>query len=167
MVAAAVLHLVKSKLLSRLKCYKTWFGTTVALVTTFPMERDAVQSSLTVLCVDDEPAVLQTLALVLQAHGFTVVTATNAAEALSLSATAKIDVALLDHSICDREQLCLRDLLHHRQPAIKAILHTGNPEVITCLGEVPVLAKPVHPEEIAKKIEDIIARSTGDSKPAA
>jgi two-component system OmpR family response regulator len=126
-----------------------------------------VQSSITVLCVDDEPAVLQTLALVLRSHGYTVVTARNAAEALTLASTAKIDVALLDHSICDHEHLCLRDLLHARQPAIKAILHTGNPEVITCLGDVPVLAKPVHPEEIAKKIQEIIAGATGGTKPAA
>jgi CheY-like chemotaxis protein len=131
------------------------------------MERDAVQSSITVLCVDDEPVVLQTLALVLRSHGYTVVTAKDAAEALTLAATGKIDIALLDHSICDREQLCLRDLLRDRQPAIKAILHTGNPEVTTCLGEVPVLAKPVHPEEIAKKIQEVIAQTTGDSKPAA
>jgi CheY-like chemotaxis protein len=132
------------------------------LPTTTARERDFVESSVTILCVDDEPVVLTTLALVLRSHGYTVVMARNAAEALTLAATAKIDVALLDHSVCDREQLCLRDLLRDRQPAIKAILHTGNPEVITCLGNVPVLAKPVHPEEIAKKIQEIIAATTGD-----
>ncbi len=94
-------------------------------------------------------------------------TATNAAEALTLAAGTKIDVALLDHSICDQERLCLRDLLRERQPALKAILHTGNPEATACLGDVPVIVKPVHPAELVKKIEAILAGESGNSKPAA
>jgi DNA-binding response OmpR family regulator len=122
---------------------------------------------MTILCVDDQPVVLATLALVLRHHGYTVLTAATAAEALTLSSTSDIDVALLDHSVCDRERLCLRDLFRDRQPPIKAILHTGNPVVTDCLGDVPVLVKPINPGEIAKRIGEILAGGMGDRKPAA
>ena len=121
--------------------------------------------AVTVLCVDDEPVLLSTLALVLRKHGYTVITASNAAEALTLASTSRIDVALLDFSICDREGLCLRDLIRERQPNIKVILHTGNPEV-ECLGKVPVLAKPIDPQSIAAQIQEILAASDSSAEPA-
>jgi CheY-like chemotaxis protein len=119
----------------------------------------------TILCVDDEPLVLTTLAAVLRQHGFTVVTASNSAEALEVAKTCKIDVALLDRSICDREQLCLYDVLRQQQPEIKAAIHTGNPETARCTkGVLPVLLKPVEPREIAEKIEDVFRGSAGDGR---
>jgi CheY-like chemotaxis protein len=120
---------------------------------------------LTILCVDDEPNVLHTLSLVLRHHGHTVLTATNSAEALKLAEAGPVDVVLLDHSICDRERICLHDLLRNLQPAIKAILHTGSPVIAGCLAKVPALAKPVHPRELVRRIERILAGGSGDIGP--
>jgi CheY-like chemotaxis protein len=122
---------------------------------------------LTILCVDDEANVLYTLSLVLRHHGHRVLTAGNAAEAAELAARSSVDVVLLDHTVCDREKFCLRDFLRNSQPAIKVILHTGNPEFVECLGKVPVLAKPVDPQHIIAKIEEILAGGSGDAPAAA
>ena len=112
---------------------------------------------LTILCVDDQPIVLTTVAAVLRKRGHTVITAANPGQALSAASMFLIDVALVDHSICVEEHLCLRKALHERQPSIKAIVHTGSLE-LPCLGTVPMLEKPVDPRELAGRIE-AIARS--------
>lgn len=111
----------------------------------------------TVLCVDDEPHVLLSLSLVLGRHGFTVLKAADATEACTVAATEGIDVALVDHSICAREKVCLRDLLRKAQPGIKVVLHTGNPEIDCCARDVVVLSKPTHPQNLVSAISEICA----------
>ena len=120
---------------------------------------------LNILCVDDEPLVLESLALVLRRYGFQVATAASASQALSAAASERIDVALVDRSVCQRAGLCLSDALRECQPDMVVILHTGNPDAAECLGKVPLLVKPVDPVKIAAKIEEIVRGGWGDAAP--
>lgn len=82
----------------------------------------------TVLCIDDEPAILRLLSVVLAADGHEVMTATTGREALTIIGRGAVDAVLLDLGLADRDGL---ELI----PAIRAI--TAVPIlVISARGEV-------------------------------
>lgn len=82
----------------------------------------------TVLCIDDEPAILRLLSVVLAADGHEVMTATAGREALTIIGRGAVDAVLLDLGLADRDGL---ELI----PAIRAI--TAVPIlVISARGEV-------------------------------
>lgn len=82
----------------------------------------------TVLCIDDEPAILRLLSVVLAADGHEVMTATTGREALTIIGRDAVDAVLLDLGLADRDGL---ELI----PAIRAI--TAVPIlVISARGEV-------------------------------
>ena len=90
--------------------------------------RRASRNMSTVLCIDDEPAILRLLSVVLAADGHEVMTATTGREALTIIGRGAVDAVLLDLGLADRDGL---ELI----PAIRAI--TAVPIlVISARGEV-------------------------------
>ncbi|MCB8808790.1 response regulator, partial [Escherichia coli] len=59
----------------------------------------------TVLVVDDEPQILRALQINLHAHGYTVHTAANGADALASAAAHRPDVVVLDLGLPDMDGL--------------------------------------------------------------
>lgn len=117
-----------------------------------------------ILCVDDEPCVLRTLALVLSHHGYTVLEAADAGEACRIAACGSIDIALVDHSVCMREKVCLRELLQETQPEIKLVLHSGQPEIKCCVANTVIVPKPTHPQRLVSIIRELCASAQGSQE---
>jgi DNA-binding response OmpR family regulator len=60
------------------------------------MEHKMQDGKYVILCIDDDPDVLETLQILLQANGYTTITAPNAEEGLKLYQSQRPDLVLLD-----------------------------------------------------------------------
>lgn len=111
-----------------------------------------------VLCVDDEPAVLMTQAEILRQGGFVVYTASSLGEARAVLSQNAVDGVVLDASVCNTAHLCMYEALQEIQPRVVVVLHTGNPETLqqNCVQDKPAIAKPVPPRELVAKLKQIL-----------
>ncbi|PYS20433.1 MAG: response regulator [Acidobacteria bacterium] len=82
-----------------------------------------------ILCVDDEPAVLRPLEIMLQRRGFRVVVANDGASAIELSRQIKFHAVVLDYSMPDMSGGEVARVLREENPSIPIILHTGYKEI--------------------------------------
>ena len=80
-----------------------------------------------ILCVDDEPDARTILRLFLSAHGFEIIVASDAAEALRLIEERRPDLIITDYAMPDVSGLELCRTLRDRDETrdIPIILHTG------------------------------------------
>lgn len=82
-----------------------------------------------ILCVDDEPAVLKPMEIMLQRRGFHVVSAKDGASAFELVRQIKFDAVILDYGLPGISGGEVARLLREENPAIPIILHTGYKEI--------------------------------------
>ena len=110
-----------------------------------------------VLLVDDEAALLQSMRLSLQRE-FDIDLASSAAEADLMMATKEYAVVVCDHLMPGEEGLQFLIRASERYPGTRRILITGymNPELLTRSMEIArlssVLLKPIKPGEISAAI---------------
>lgn len=102
-----------------------------------------------ILVVDDEPLILHTIRLVLSTHGYAVVEAASASEALALLAQGPPDLALVDMGLPETSGLDLLDRIKKEYPQLPVIILTGQGEdqnlkaQALARGAVAYLAKPL------------------------
>jgi DNA-binding response OmpR family regulator len=111
-----------------------------------------------VLCVDDEPAVLRTIQLVLQSADHTVQVATNVVDGIALLKNQQFDLMLLDCIInCKR----LVEEARRVNPRMRIVLCTGRDlERENGLPWVDaIIPKPFPAPELLRKISDLLADS--------
>jgi len=106
-----------------------------------------------VLVIDDEPAVLRALGLLLEKKGFAVNTASSAREALSFLERSKFDVILTDIIMPEVSGVELLRELRRHDLDVPVILMTAGPTLDSALeaiayGAQQYLLKPVEPEEL-------------------
>ena len=106
-----------------------------------------------VLVIDDEPAVLRALGMLLEKKGFAVSTASSAREALALVERSKFDVILTDIIMPEVSGVELLRELRRHDLDVPVILMTAGPTLDTALeaiayGAQQYLLKPVEPEEL-------------------
>lgn len=82
-----------------------------------------------ILCVDDEPAVLKPMEIMLQRRGFHVVPARDGAAAVELFRQIKFDAVILDYSMPGMSGGEVARRLRQKSPTIPIILHTGYKEI--------------------------------------
>lgn len=82
-----------------------------------------------ILCVDDEPAVLHPLEIMLKRQGFHVVTAQNGRDAIDLFQKIKFDAMILDYSMPGMSGGQVAEAIREENKTIPIILHTGYKEV--------------------------------------
>jgi EAL domain-containing protein (putative c-di-GMP-specific phosphodiesterase class I) len=110
-----------------------------------------------VLIIDDEPAVLRVLGLLLERHGFSVASASNAREGLALLAEKGFDVVLSDIIMPELSGLdFLRELRQHDLD-VPVILMTAGATLDSALdaieyGAQQYLLKPVEPEALVHSV---------------
>lgn len=124
-----------------------------------PVTRASVRSQGTVLIVDDDPFVRETVARVLADAGFTVHTADNAERgAAALAAEPAIDAVLLDLNMPGVSWRSVVSAIRRDHPATRVVAFTGG---ITARDRSVDgwLAKPASPEAIVEAINDAIARA--------
>jgi two-component system catabolic regulation response regulator CreB len=128
-----------------------------------------------ILLVEDEPAILESLAYVLGRDGFAVILAKNAAEAAALAAGA--DLVVLDLMLPDGSGFDLiRDFRATERPMPIIVLSSRDAEAdrVAALesGADDYVTKPFSPREIVARVRAVLRRSAAvpgaraQSKPA-
>ena len=116
----------------------------------------------TLLIVDDEAYVRESLAEVLARRGFEVRTAGSAAEALAERNLAGLDAVLTDLRMPEVDGAGLLDALLEREPELPVVLLTGYGTVASAVaaikrGAADYLLKPIDPQELALVMERTVA----------
>jgi DNA-binding response OmpR family regulator len=116
-----------------------------------------------VLMVDDEMGILRPLQLEMETHGFRVVTAWGAEQALQLIDEELPDILLLDVMMPETNGIeMMRRLKQH--PHLPVILLTANEDEVARvrgleLGADDYIVKPLIPEEVAARARAVLRRS--------
>ena len=118
----------------------------------------AVENKKRVLVVDDEPRVLRFISISLSQAGCKVTTTTSGKEALRLVKSMKPDIILLDLLMVPMSGFEVLDKLRtfSQVPVIIFTARSFIAEQAMKLGANGLIAKPFKPEELLKKIEEIL-----------
>ena len=117
------------------------------------------ESGTTVLIVDDERLVADTLALILKRKGWRPITAYSAVEALRRLRESQPVAAILDVMLPDMNGIKLAEQIRQRFPDCQVLLLSGRPEATELLEAAEargrhfeILVKPVDPGELLARL---------------
>jgi two-component system cell cycle sensor histidine kinase/response regulator CckA len=119
-----------------------------------------------VLVVDDEELTRQTITRMLEAGGFTVVTATNGAEALEYLSKrgADVDIVLSDVTMPEMNGIDLSYHIRDRYPRMPVAIVSGDvsdlEKSIIGRADVPFIKKPFHAESLYSAVREAIRRQS-------
>jgi putative two-component system response regulator len=117
-----------------------------------------------VLCVDDEPVILQILRRLLEIQGFEPVTCADAAAAVASFDDGTFDVVLTDIHMPGMDGLALMQTLRDRRPDLPVVVVTGHGTVDTAIealreGANGMLIKPFTGEELLAEVRRALSAS--------
>jgi len=98
------------------------------------MDTAQVLTKVTILVVDDDRQVLETLLLVLNANGYSVVAASSAAEALERLEDREIKVVLTGIRMPGIDGIELAGIIHDRYPDLPVLIMTAFAEIEVAVG---------------------------------
>jgi len=112
-----------------------------------------------ILIVEDDANIRETLSTILQQDGYSTDTAENGHEAIQKSQTKFFNLALLDIKLPDMEGTKLLTTMHGNMPKMVKIMVTGYPLLENAveslnLGADAYVIKPVKPEKLLWLIEE-------------
>ena len=119
-----------------------------------------------VLCVDDEVEALNLRKAMLESHGYKVLTATNAEEALKIFDSTEVDVVLTDHLLTKGQTgTALAAEMKLRKPGVAVAIYSGVAQVPDDMYKADVfITKLVTPEELLAYLEaTITAKAKGST----
>ena len=116
----------------------------------------------TILVIDDEPLLRQTLGVILQRGGYQVTLAADGEEALQNLQVGGFDLAFLDLKLPDISGLELLPKLHKVDPDLPVLILTAHATLESAMeavrqGARDYILKPVDPNHILARIETILA----------
>jgi DNA-binding NtrC family response regulator len=119
----------------------------------------------TILVVDDDPDLLQSLRVLLEAYDFSVIMAANAAAALAAVADKKPHLVLTDIYMPDADGFELINALRQAGVAVPVVAMSGggrvgnydNLSIATHLGAAAVIDKPFSNASLIDTIERVLA----------
>lgn len=122
--------------------------------------------SMKVLLVEDDLALVDALAKVLQARGFEVTCCADGAEALAMARRRKLDVVLLDLSLPGMDGLDVLRQLRDDGSRLPVLIMTARAAVQDRVlgldgGADDYLTKPFDVEELAARLKALVRRSHG------
>lgn len=114
-----------------------------------------------ILLVDDDTSLLQLLTMRLEASGYSVVSETSGADALSYLETTLPNVVITDLKMDEMDGMDLFQRIHQRWPSVPVIFLTAHgsiPEAVkaTQLGAFAFLTKPIDKHELHNCIEQAL-----------
>jgi len=117
-----------------------------------------------VLVVDDEPIVLKSCRLVLEAEGWEMISASSVAEALSILESVIPELLLVDVKMPVHDGMYLMRKVREKGPRIPIFVMSGYATSETIkeaegLGAAIFLPKPFTPDELAETLRSV-AKST-------
>lgn len=98
------------------------------------MGTEQVTSQETILVVDDDRQVLESLLLILSAHGYPVVTAENAAEALERLDSGDVRIVLTDIKMPGMDGVELAGRIHESDPDLPVLIMTAYADLDVVVG---------------------------------
>ena len=112
-----------------------------------------------ILIVEDDKNIRETLSTILQRKGYNTDTARNGQEALQKSKAKFFNLALLDIKLPDMEGTKLLTKMHENLPKMVKVMITGYPSLENAvealnLGADAYIIKPVKPEKLLALIEE-------------
>jgi DNA-binding NtrC family response regulator len=118
-----------------------------------------------ILLVEDDSRISETLSLILQQRGYEVHVARNGQEAIQKSKEAFFNVALLDIKLPDMEGTKLLTAMHETMPGMIKIMITGYPSLENAVealnqGADAYLIKPVKPEGMLAVIKEKLEKQS-------
>jgi UDP-3-O-acyl N-acetylglucosamine deacetylase len=118
------------------------------------------------LLVDDETAILETLAGVLSDHGFETASTTSGEEAVELYRERRPDVVFLDVWLPDRDGLETLAILRELDPSAAVVMMSGHGTTATAvraikMGAHDYLEKPPSYEQVVEAARSAVARNSG------
>jgi PAS domain S-box-containing protein len=119
----------------------------------------ATEETTTILVVDDDAAVLKTTVRLLDALGYSVVSALTGEEAIRLIGShSEIDLILADYAMPAMSGIELAKMIETTRPALPVILVTGygNRDVIPDFMETRILQKPYTEDELILTIRRVL-----------
>jgi CheY-like chemotaxis protein len=125
----------------------------------------------TVLLVDDEANTRVTIARMLEAGGFTVVMATNGAEALDRLAAGvhDIDIVLSDVTMPEMNGIDLSYKIREQYPTMPVAIVSGDVSELerSIIGRagVPFIKKPFHAESLYSAVREAIQQQAAKGAP--
>ncbi len=120
-------------------------------------------SDITIMIVDDEPSVRQSLAAWFEDDGYGIVTAQNAAEALQCMQDHTVDIILLDIKMPGMDGLALQDRIREFNKEVIIIIITAFATVDTAVralkaGAFDYTTKPVDPDELSHLVHNAVEK---------
>jgi two-component system nitrogen regulation response regulator NtrX len=115
-------------------------------------------SERTILVVDDEPGIVQSLSGLLKDEGYTVVTAESGGEALDLLGRAQVSLVMLDLRLPDLDGLEVLRRIKSEDPDLPVIMISAHGTIPTAveaikLGAYDFIEKPPVPERLLLLVE--------------
>jgi len=115
----------------------------------------------TILVVDDEKNIRRTLALVLEAEGFTVIDAGTAEEGLDLLERRRVDMALFDVCLPGMDGISALKLIHEQEPELPVVMISGHASVrdaveATRAGAFDFIEKPLGRERVLVTVRNAL-----------
>lgn len=125
------------------------------------MFSQGVSEPLSILVVDDEPAVRDALKIVLESRGYEVVSVESGREGLEQVMGGSFGLAIIDLYLADTSGLRVIKTIRDQQCQLQVILMTGqgSPRAFseaTRLGVVGVLIKPFPPDDVLEMITRLV-----------
>ncbi len=122
-----------------------------------------------ILIIDDEIAIRQSLARILQQAGFEATTAENADQGFSFIETTNFDLVFMDLRMPGIAGLDALKLIHNSYPALPVVLFTAQPDVNSAVealrnGATDYLLKPLKPQAIIERAQKIIERQQKEKR---
>jgi len=127
-----------------------------------------------ILIVEDERVVADTLGQILSASGYDVRTAYSAEEALTIVSAWQPEIAVLDVMLPNMNGIDLALALRKPVPGCRILLFSGQPSIEGLLKKAlddghsfEILAKPIHPTVILKRIATLLCAGDAETCPQA
>lgn len=114
-----------------------------------------------ILIVDDEPNLRQSLALILQSRGYQVTVAGNAAEAMQCVEAGGFHLAFLDIKMPDTDGITLLSQIREKYPELPVFILTAHATLETAMkavryGANDYLLKPIEPQLILDRVNEAL-----------
>jgi len=115
-----------------------------------------------ILIIDDEAALRQTLARILQRAGFAVTSAEDGKQGLSFIQTTNFDLVFMDLRMPGMAGMEVLKIIHANQPNLPVVLFTAQPDLTSAVealrnGATDYLLKPLKPQDIIERAQSILA----------
>lgn len=122
-----------------------------------------------ILIIDDEAALRQTMARILQQAGFEVTTAENGEQGLDFLKTSDFDMIFMDLRMPGLHGMDALKLIHAGFPNLPVVLFTAQPDLTSAVdalrnGATDYLLKPLKPQALIERAQSILANQQKENR---